>query len=178
MLPNLHAVQHPLLLLRRQAVEVLQPVLQHLLALRRQAAKLRIALQRPALLFGRNSLILAQPLPGMMPLLRRLAGCMGGRDCGGCGTPRLFCASMLASQLNATPRKAKAHHPVMDSRFNTCSPLSPCHFVIGSSNRARHYGFAFTFDCTCRSSSTSKSEYRSGLLSSACKSPTAVPGCA
>jgi hypothetical protein len=71
-LPNLHTIQHALLLLRRQAVEVLQSVFQPLLALRRQATELGIILQRSALLLRRDSLVLAQPLAGMMSLLRSL----------------------------------------------------------------------------------------------------------
>jgi len=39
------------------------------------------------------------------------------------------------------------------------------------------YGLASTSCCACRSSRISKSEYRSLFLSSACKSPTAVPRC-
>ncbi len=40
----------------------------------------------------------------------------------------------------------------------------------------KSHGFAVTSSCTCSSSSTSKSAYNSSFLSSACKSPTAVPG--
>ena len=39
------------------------------------------------------------------------------------------------------------------------------------------YGFAVTSSCTYSWSSTLKSAYRSSFLSSACRSPTAVPGC-
>jgi len=43
---GVHAIQHQLPLLRWQAVETVQLVLQMLLLLGREAAKLRIALQR------------------------------------------------------------------------------------------------------------------------------------
>ena len=46
MLPGFHAVQHALLLLRRKTGKVLQPLTQHLLALRRETTKARIVLQR------------------------------------------------------------------------------------------------------------------------------------
>ena len=45
MLPGFNPVQTPLLFLRRQAIEALQPVLEPLLLLDGQASELRIALQ-------------------------------------------------------------------------------------------------------------------------------------
>ena len=70
-LPDFHAVQHPLLLLGWQVVEVLQTILEPLLTLGREAAELRIAVQHLPLLLRRKILILAQPLPGMVALKRR-----------------------------------------------------------------------------------------------------------
>ncbi len=70
-LPHLHAIQHSLLLFGRQAAEALQPLLEPLLALRREPPKLRIVLQRLFLLRRRNVFILPQPLAGMMSLQRR-----------------------------------------------------------------------------------------------------------
>src|ERR1019366_3057096 len=52
-------------------------------------------------------------------------------------------------------------HP--SSRY--CLPTAP-----------RTYGFSVSSSCTCSSSSTSKSAYSSLFFSSACRSPTAVPG--
>src|SRR6266852_6444189 len=49
-LPGFHAVEHPLLLLRWQVGEMLQPVLQPGLLFRRKLSELRIVLQRAALL--------------------------------------------------------------------------------------------------------------------------------
>jgi len=49
-LPGFHAVKHLLLLVSRQSIEVLQPLLELLLAVWWQAAKCRIVLQRPPLL--------------------------------------------------------------------------------------------------------------------------------
>ncbi len=69
MFPRLHAAQHALLLLRRKAREMLQPLPQQQLALRRQTAECRIVLQRVLLLAGRQAPVAAQPVAGM-PLSR------------------------------------------------------------------------------------------------------------
>jgi hypothetical protein len=53
MLPSFHAIQDSLLLFWRQAIEVLQALLQLLLALRRKPPELRIVFQR-SLLFLRR----------------------------------------------------------------------------------------------------------------------------
>jgi len=66
---RIHAIQHLLPLLRRQAVEPIQLILQTLLLLRWKAAELRIILQRLFLLFRRQILVLAQPLSGVTVLL-------------------------------------------------------------------------------------------------------------
>jgi hypothetical protein len=71
MLPGFHPVQHLLLLLRWNAVEVLQLVAQLLLPLRRKITELRVVFQRFSLLLGRLVFVLTQPLSRMM-LLRRL----------------------------------------------------------------------------------------------------------
>jgi hypothetical protein len=69
MLPCLHAVQHLLLALGRQAVEMLQALLQDLLSLRRKRPVMGVALQRLSLLLGRQTSILVQPLSSVMALL-------------------------------------------------------------------------------------------------------------
>lgn len=61
---------------------MLQALLQDLLPLRRKRAVVGITLQRLSLLLGRETSILAQPLPGVMALLRwrrRLARRRPGR---------------------------------------------------------------------------------------------------
>src|SRR3981081_3558769 len=55
-----------------------------------------------------------------------------------------------------------------------CRPLP--HLLVLLPTR-ESYGFAVTSSCTCNWSSTSKSAYNSSFLCSACRSPTAVPGC-
>ena len=62
--PGLHAIQHALLLLRRQAVEALQALLQLLLLLRRKPVVLRIVAQGFLLFFDRQIAILAEPGSG------------------------------------------------------------------------------------------------------------------
>ena len=71
-LPGFHAPQNLLLALGRETVEVLQPLLELLLALRRQPAESWIILQRPALLLQRLVTVLVKPLPGMAALRGRL----------------------------------------------------------------------------------------------------------
>ena len=66
---GIHALQRLLPLLGRQAVETVLLILLMLLLLRRKAAELRIVLQRPSLLFRRQTLVLAQPLSCMTALL-------------------------------------------------------------------------------------------------------------
>jgi len=65
---GVHAPQHLLSLLGRQTVKPSKLVLQMLLLLWRKVAELRIALQRPSLLLGRQIVMLTQPLSGV-PLL-------------------------------------------------------------------------------------------------------------
>jgi len=65
-LPGFHAIDNAVLLLRRQAVEVLQPPAQHLLSCGREMAELRIVFQRLLLLLGREIPVLLQPLPGVV----------------------------------------------------------------------------------------------------------------
>jgi hypothetical protein len=67
-LPGFHAVQNPLLLFWRTPAEILQSLLELLLSLRRQSAKLRIVLQGSPLLIGRHISVLTQPLARMMSL--------------------------------------------------------------------------------------------------------------
>jgi hypothetical protein len=67
-LPGFHAIKNTLLPLWRQAVETLQSILQTLLALRRQLAEIGIVIQSFLLLIERHTLILAQPLSGVMLL--------------------------------------------------------------------------------------------------------------
>jgi len=76
-LPGFHAVEHALLLLRRQAGKMLQPVLQPGLLLRRKPPELRIVFERAALLRGRQIFIAAQPVsgvPGLVLRTRRFVG--------------------------------------------------------------------------------------------------------
>lgn len=68
-LPRLHVLQHPLLPVRRQAIEVLQSLLELLLPLWRQAAEIRIALERSSLLINGHLAMLFQPLPGTSALV-------------------------------------------------------------------------------------------------------------
>jgi len=70
-LPGFHAVEHPLLLLRWQAGEMLQPVLQSHLLLRWKPPELRIAFERAALLRGRQIFIAAKPVSGVPGLVLR-----------------------------------------------------------------------------------------------------------
>ena len=60
---SIHAPQHLLPLLSRQAVKTIQLILQTLSLLLRKAAELRIGLQRPSLLLG--IVMLTQPLSGV-----------------------------------------------------------------------------------------------------------------
>ena len=53
-LPGLHAIENAVLLLRGQAAEMLQPLPQLLLPLRRKPLKLRIILEGIGLLTGRE----------------------------------------------------------------------------------------------------------------------------
>ena len=59
MLPNLHTVQHALLLLRGQGRKMLQPLPEQLLLIGRQTAECRIALQGTFLLPRRYVLVTA-----------------------------------------------------------------------------------------------------------------------
>lgn len=65
MAEGVHAPQHLLPLLGRQTVKPSKLILQMLLLLWRKVTELGIALQRPSLLFGREIVMLAQPLSGV-----------------------------------------------------------------------------------------------------------------
>ena len=72
MTEGVHAPQHLLPLLSRQAVKTIQLILQTLSLLWRKAAELRIGLQRPSLLLG--IVMLTQPLSRMTLLSSRGTG--------------------------------------------------------------------------------------------------------
>ena len=72
MLPCFHASQDTLLTFRRQAIKVLQALLELLLPLPRQSAKCRVGFQRASLLIEGLFAMPVQPLPGMVALHRRL----------------------------------------------------------------------------------------------------------
>ena len=72
--PGLHAAQHLLLPVGRQAVKTLQTVLKFLLAFTRKATKRGIVFKRPPLLVVGHLTVLIQPLPGVVTLRRRLVG--------------------------------------------------------------------------------------------------------
>ncbi len=78
MLPRFHAGEHALLLLGRQAGEMLQAILQLPLLLRRKTAELGIVFQRSALLGGGEILIAAQPGSGVAGLIGRVLLIGGG----------------------------------------------------------------------------------------------------
>ena len=103
MTEGVHAPQHLLPLLSRQAVEPIQLILQVLSLLLRKIAKLRIVLQRPSLLFGRQIIMLTQPLPGVTLLSFRGTG---NRTRG-----VLFSATVLRpTRSNAAQRQGKSHY--------------------------------------------------------------------
>lgn len=81
-LPGFHAVEHALLPLGGQAGEVLQPLSQPGLLLRRQPAELRIVFKRPALLRGRQILIAAKPVSGVAGLVLRRTDLIGAAGAG------------------------------------------------------------------------------------------------
>jgi len=68
--PSLHAVEHPLLLLRRQVGEMLQALAQDLLLRRRKPPESLIVLQFVFLRGRRHIFVLAQPVASMPTLLR------------------------------------------------------------------------------------------------------------
>jgi hypothetical protein len=70
-LPGFHAVEHALLLLRRQAGKMLQPLPQLRLLLWGKLAELRIVFERAALLRRRKILIAAEPVSGVAGLVLR-----------------------------------------------------------------------------------------------------------
>jgi len=76
-LPGFHAAEHALLLLRRQAGKMLQPVLQPRLLLRGKLAELRIVFERAALLRGRQIFIAAEPVSGVARLVLRRTHLIG-----------------------------------------------------------------------------------------------------
>ena len=179
-LPGFHAVEHALLLLGRQAVEAVQAFQQALLALGRQAAELRIAVKRLALLGGRNVLIAAQPLPGVMSLRRMLWRMrwlmlllLGRRFRYGLVLRTAVGEGRERAGKNQRPRgTSRLHAFEFQSRHVPSLPvlLSPilsgpwryfCFTLQLETQPVASYGFAVTSDCTCRSSSTSKLEYRS-----------------
>jgi hypothetical protein len=71
-LPHFSSPQNLLLAIRRQTVEMLQPLLKLLLPLHREPFELRIVLQSAPLLIRWLSSLLIQPLAKMMALCRRL----------------------------------------------------------------------------------------------------------
>lgn len=79
MLPDFAAVKHLLLAIRRQAVEVLQPLFILLPLLLRQMFELRIVLQCAPLLIDRLIAMLVKPLPKMMAIGRRAVGVLRRR---------------------------------------------------------------------------------------------------
>jgi len=70
-LPGFHAVEHALLLLRRQAGKILQPSVQLSLLRRRKSSELRIVFERAVLLRGWQIFIAAQPVSGVAGLVLR-----------------------------------------------------------------------------------------------------------
>src|SRR5271156_2528321 len=70
-LPGFHAVEHALLLLRRQTGKMLQPVLQPGLLLRWKPPELGIVFEHAALLRRWQVLITAQPVSGVAGLVLR-----------------------------------------------------------------------------------------------------------
>jgi len=60
-----HQLQHVLLFLGRKTREISELLSQPPLLCRRQGTKVRVVLQRPLLLAGRQILVLPQPIPGM-----------------------------------------------------------------------------------------------------------------
>ncbi len=81
-LPGFHAVEHALLLLRRQAGKMLQPFLQAGLLLRGKPAELGIVFEGAALLRGRQILIAAEPVSGVAGLVLTRAGLIGAAGAG------------------------------------------------------------------------------------------------
>jgi hypothetical protein len=71
-LPCFHASQDTLLAFRRQAIKVLQALLELLLPLPRQSAKCGVGFERAPLLIEWLFAMPVQPLPGMVALHRRL----------------------------------------------------------------------------------------------------------
>jgi len=71
MLPGFHAIEYALLLLWRQAGEMLQPVLQPRLLLWRKPAELGIVFKRAVLLRGWQVFIATEPVSGVARLIAR-----------------------------------------------------------------------------------------------------------
>lgn len=100
---GVHAPQHLLPLLSRQTVETIKLILQTLSLLLRKVAELRIALQRPSLLLGRQIVMLTQPLSGVTLLSfwgtgNRMRGV-------------LFSATVLRpTRSNPAQRQGKSHY--------------------------------------------------------------------
>ena len=102
MAEGVHAPQHLLPLLRWQTVKPTKLVLQMLLLLRRKVTELRIALQRPFLLFGRQIVMLAQPLSGVALLS---PGRTGHRMRGG-----MFLTVLRPRRRNPAQRQGKSRY--------------------------------------------------------------------
>ncbi len=213
-LPGLHAVQHALLLLWRQAGEMLQPLPQQLLPRRRQTPKPRIILQG-AFLFGwRQVFVAPQPVPRMtlhprtrqpwperrpwprphprrlvfmlvvaesaqashVPEPREKARCApekpayrkpeGAPDWGQAWRqlwpnrrPPAIPSSIVPASCFSRP---VSHFAVTRLSSHFFSALTSPGQTLPRPTAARiFYGFAATSCCTARSSSISKSEYRS-----------------
>ena len=81
-LPGFHAVEHMLLLLRRQVGKMLQPVLQPGLVFRGKLSELRIVFERATLLCGRQIFIAAEPVSGVAGLVLRRSSFIGAARVG------------------------------------------------------------------------------------------------
>src|SRR6185437_6365107 len=135
----------------------------------------RIVLQRLFLLLGRDVFVFPQPLAGMVALVHVVLARLRKSGRSGHRANREGQAGGKYRRQRRTPESRP--YPLWNLVQHTLSPVAP-------SRRGKHtlaprkttYGFATTLLWTCKSSSTSKSLYKSWFLSSACKSPTAVPG--
>jgi hypothetical protein len=117
---GVHAFQHLLPLLWRQAVETIELVLQMLPLLRGQVAELGIILQRLFLLLRRQIVMLTQPLSGVTALLS--FGGTGHRVRG-----------MFLRMVGLREARSNAHKRQRESRYRDPSgdesrPHFPPHF--------------------------------------------------
>src|SRR5579864_5800661 len=86
---------------------------------------------------------------------------------------------MTLSQGRNHPRqRQRKSHYRKPSGYELPPHFLPQFFWIDEFPKSLNYGLASISCWACRSSRISKSEYKSPFLSSACKSPTAVPGAA